>query len=113
MQSHTPTRNRPVSSYERSDVSPGRQKIQLLSEKLNAMDLDDGSKNTNRDAMDLRLKRMDEKLRNFKANDETTFRLFKEPLLKLTEALSSQKNAREGLEEKKEKELKSLDTDLN
>merc|ERR1711982_141026 len=98
MQSTTPSRNRPVSSYERSDVSPGRQKIQLLSEKLNAMDLDDGSKNTNRDAMDTRLKRMDEKLRNFKANDETTFRLFKEPLLKLTEALSSQKNAREGLE---------------
>ncbi len=74
MQSHTPSKSRPISSYERSDVSPGRQKIQNLSEKLNAMDIDGGSQNHNRDVMDARLKRMDEKLRNFKANDETTFR---------------------------------------
>jgi hypothetical protein len=61
----------------------------------------------------MRLKKMDEKLKTSLANDETTFRLFKEPILKMQETLSSQQVAVQSLEERKEKELKMLDTNIN
>ena len=46
-------------------------------------------------------------------NEDATFRLFKEQLGKLSDALGSQKTARELLEEKKNKELKMLSTNIN
>ena len=64
-------------------------------------------------AFEHRQKELDDRIRKSHGNDEATFKLFKDQILKQQEALSSQKMARELLEEKKAKELKMLDTNVH
>ena len=104
----TPTK-RPQSGYE---TSPGRQKIADLSEKLNNLDRNEENTNSRRAAFDQRLKNIDDKLKRAYQNEDATFRLFKEQFIKLQEAMSSQKTVRENQEDKKNKELKTLDTNI-
>lgn len=77
------------------------------------MDIKEDSRNSRRQAFETRLKALDDKMRKSQGNDEATFKMFKDQLVKLQEALNSQKVARELLEEKKGKELKMLNTNIN
>lgn len=111
MDRETPQR-RPRSGYNER-VSPGRYKISQLSEKQNNLDTLEDNKNSKRHAFENRQKELDDRIRKSHQNDEATFKLFKEQILKLQEALSSQKVARELLDDKKAAELKMLDTNIN
>ena len=65
----TPTK-RPVSGYE---VSPGRQKIQDLTDKLNSLDRTEETTNSRRAAFDMRLKNIDDKLKRAYQSEDAPY----------------------------------------
>jgi len=64
-------------------------------------------------AFEQRLRNLEEKIRKSYQNDEATYKILKEQVEKLEEALSNQKQARQLVSQRNDKELKVIETNLN
>ncbi len=120
------------------DLSPSKHRIKALSEKLNSMQVGlEHEKAARTHSLEARLKALDEKVQrtcNKKKNiieffhfywllntnknnnlalaEETKFKLLKDQVSKLHDALSNERTARELLDERKTKELKLLESSV-
>ena len=95
-----------------TNKSPNRSKVNEMKDNLNN-NINIQSELSKRQNFEARLKYLEEKLKVSYINDESTFKLFKDQLIKLQEALNSQIIARQLIEEKKDKELKIFDTNTS
>ena len=64
-------------------------------------------------AFEQRLRSIEEKIRNSHQKDEVTFKIYKEQIQKLEDGLKGQSQARKLVSQRKEKELKVIQTNLS
>lgn len=94
--------------------SPSKLRIKQLSERL--LSLQSGlevERNTRVEGFQSKLKNLDSKVDSTTVTFDSKFKLLKEQLAKLNESLSQERTQRETLDERKSKELKLVENNLN
>merc|ERR1712086_235092 len=92
------------------DASPNKLRIRQLSDKLSSLqDEMDHEKQARSDATELKLKVLDDKLLRAQITEEEKLRPLNEQIERLMEELAAERLSREVMDERKTKEIKSVE----
>lgn len=95
-------------------MSPSRQRINQLGQRLNSLSAGlEADKSVKNESLDIKTKHLEDKVgKNQSVNDER-FRLLKDQVAKLQEGIATEIIAREILDERKTKEIKLVENNIN
>merc|ERR1719463_892079 len=93
------------------DASPNKLRIRQLSDKLSSLqDEMDHEKQARSDAVELKLKVLDDKLLRAQISEEEKLKPLNEQISRLHEELAAERLSREVMDERKTKEIKAVES---
>merc|ERR1712205_29761 len=95
-------------------ASPNKVRVRQLSDRLGVLrDELEGEKQARNDAVELKLRVLDDKLLRAQISEEDKLKPLHEQITKLQEGLAAERLSREVMDERKTKEIKSVESSIS